>query len=344
MKTSLWLKLLALLMTFACAFSLFACQKPDDSTDDDTNEDESSKKENPVVKTFQNPVKLDMADPDVLYWQGTYYLYGTSYGVSQGNYYEVYSSKDLVNWEYQGICLQNACGISSAYWAPDVKERDGKFYMLFTANQNIGMAIADSPLGPFVPTGFLIEGSIDGHIFFDDDGKGYIYYVSWRDGHEYALYGCELDSDLVTPKLETEVMVLKASAPYECNMGGILEAPYMLKKDGVYYLTYSGSHYESPFYCVAYATSTNPLTGFVRYKNNPILVGDGVTVSGTGHHCITTSPDGKQMFILYHTHNSVTQIHPRNIAIGKIRFDTLNKETVLVCSPYIATPQPYPFQ
>ena len=341
MKKTFLIKLLAVILTLACMLSLFSCSTPEEDADDIPEE---PKKEKPEVKTFTNPILLNMADPDVVLWQGTYYLYGTSYGVSQGNYYEVYSSQDLVNWEYRGICLQNACGISTAYWAPDVKERDGKFYMLFTAEQHIGMAVADSPLGPFVPTGFLIEDSIDGHIFFDDDGKGYIYYVSWREGHEYALYGCELDSDLLTPKLDTEVLVLKAQEPYECNMGGILEAPYMLKKDGVYYLTYSASHYESAYYCVAYATSENPLTGFVRYKNNPILVGDGKTVSGTGHHCITTSPDGKQMFILYHTHKSTSEIHPRQIAISKIRFDTLNKQTVLLCAPYNPDPQPYPLQ
>ena len=292
-----------------------------------------------IMKMFKNPILLNHADPDILFHNGIYYLYSTSMTIDHA--YEVYTSTDLVNWENRGICLENALGLTRWYWAPDVKEKDGVFYMLFTADEHMGLAVADSPLGPFVPTGFVLDRSIDGHIYFEGDDM-YIYYVSWREGHEYALWGCKVNSDYKTPDLSTEKIIFKATEPYECNMNGVVEAPYMLKKNGKYYLTYSASHYESPFYCVAYAVADSPLGEFVKYKNNPILVGDNKTVNGIGHHCITYSPDKSQMFIVYHTHDEVGKIHPRKLSISTIEFAEENGETILRCKPHTFEEQPYP--
>ncbi len=291
------------------------------------------------MKTFKNPILKGYADPDILFYNGVYYLYGTSSAVDYA--YEVHTSTDLVNWENKGLCLENACGFDRCYWAPDVKEKNGKFYMLFTANEHMGMAVADSPMGPFVPQGFLFDHSIDGHIFFDGDDM-YIYYVSWREGHEYSLWGCKMKDDMITPDLSTEKIILQAKEPYECNQAGVVEAPYMLKKDGKYYLTYSASHFESPFYCVCYAVSETPLGEFVRYKNNPILVGDNKTVSGIGHHCITYSPDKEKMFIVYHTHDEVGKVQPRKLSVATIEFSLEDGENVLKCGTHTFEEQPYP--
>ncbi len=292
------------------------------------------------MKTFKNPVLKSYADPDILLYDGLYYLYATSPTVNNG--YEVYVSPDLVNWENKGICIENAFGLTRWYWAPDVKEKDGKFYMLITADEHLGLAVADSPLGPFVPQdGFLFEKSIDGHIYFEGDDM-YIYYVSWRKDHDYALWGCKMNDDMITPDLSTEKLLVKAKEPYECYINGVVEAPYVLKKDGKYFLTYSASHYESPFYSVCYAVSDSPLGDFIKYEKNPILVGDNKTVNGIGHHCITYSKDKSRMFIVYHTHNDVKNIHPRNISISSIEFSTDNGETILACAPHTYDEQPYP--
>lgn len=282
------------------------------------------------MRQFKNPILDNIADPDVIFHDGLYYLYATS-GTIGTHGYEVYSSADLVNWEKRGEILRGAWGIDSHFWAPDIKEKDGKFYMLVTASEHLGLAVSDSPLGPFEPqNGFLFDHTIDGHIFFDGDDM-YIYYVSWRDGHTYGIYGCKMLPDRITPDLSTEKLLLVHEHDYERHQAGVVEAPYMLKKDGVYYLTYSACHYESPLYCVCYATSDSPLGDFVKYEGNPILVGDGKTVSGAGHHCITFSPDKNRMIILYHTHKKPGTIHPRVLAVGGIRFEEKDGRTVLVC-------------
>lgn len=279
---------------------------------------------------MKRPILQGYADPDVLYHEGLYYLYATSYHISQG--YEVYVSSDLIHWENRGNCMP-ACpwGLNRWFWAPDVKEHNGKFYMLASVDEHLGLCIADSPLGPFIPqTQFLFPQSIDGHILFEGEEMT-IYYVSWRPGHRYGLWGCRMKNDHLTPDLDTETLLLVADQPYEMQMSPVAEAPYMLKKDGKYYLTYSGSHYQSPFYCIAYAVADAPLGPFVKYENNPILVADGIKISGIGHHCILQKPNG-EMALIYHAHRSPSQVHPRDLWLGSIRFEENEGNVRLVCS------------
>lgn len=295
------------------------------------------------IPMYQNPVLNGYADPDILYYEGTYYLYATSPNQEIG--YRAYTSKDLVNWTDSGMVMGEAWGFKKGYWAPDIKYKDKKFYMLVTAEEHIGIAVADSPLGPFITEKtFLHDKSIDGHIFIDDDGKVYIYYVSWREGKEYALYAMQMEKDCVTPVLSTETLVIKASDHWEKQKAPVAEAPYILKHKEKYYLTYSGSHFESIAYAIGYAIADHPLGPFKKYEGNPIL-SYNYMAHGPGHHCFTKSPDGKEMFIVYHTHHNVTEVQPRNLNIDRVRFvSEEGKDDRLVIYGPTVTKQPYPSQ
>lgn len=271
---------------------------------------------------YQNPVLDGYADPDVLLYEGTYYLYATGNG--QG--YQVYTSKDLVDWTLAGTAVApNLWGVSTNYWAPDVEYINGKFYMVVSCNENLGLAVSDSPLGPFreAHDRLFFDCTIDGHLFVDDDGSVYLYYVSWRSGHTYGLYGTKLDENMM-PIPETEKLLLVAKDKWEKHQAGVVEGPYILRRNGLYYLTYSGSHYESKNYAVGYAISESPLGDYERYKGNPILIGND-QVSGTGHHCVTTSLDGSEMWIVYHQHATTTNIHPRKVCIDRLYFREADK-------------------
>ena len=267
---------------------------------------------------YPSPVLEGYADPDILYEKGKYYFYATSYHVKCG--YELLVSDDLINWEKKGMALEKAWGYDDWYWAPDVKRINGKYYMLASVREHLGICVADSPEGPYIPQEKpLFDCSIDGHIFQDDDGRIYIYYVSWRKDHRYGLYCMEMTSDF-EPIFESEKAIIFAEEPWESNQARVAEAPYMIKHNGLYYLTYSGSHYESKFYATGYALSRSPMGPFEKYEGNPILVGDGERVCGAGHHCITYDKDGN-MLIVYHTHKNSENIHPRCISIGRIFFE-----------------------
>ena len=144
-----------------------------------------------------------------------------------------------------------------------------------------------------------------------------MYYVSWRNG-TYGIYGCELEDDIVTVRPGTEKLILKPEVSWEMDMGSITEGPFMLKHEGVYYLTYSGSNYESQNYAVGYATSSSPLGKFTRADGNPILSMTS-KMYGPGHHSFTYSASG-ELFIVYHIHASGNAIHPRKTCIDRARF------------------------
>ena len=101
-----------------------------------------------AAETYRNPVIDDnLADPVVIRHDGTFYLYAT--GEVQGdNGYRVYTSEDLVNWQRGPVVFQPG---QRHIWAPDVwRDPDsGRFYLYYTANQTVGVAAAEGPLGPF---------------------------------------------------------------------------------------------------------------------------------------------------------------------------------------------------
>ncbi|UPK67423.1 glycoside hydrolase family 43 protein [Chitinophaga filiformis] len=152
-----------------------------------------------VAETYQNPVSVEFGDPYVLHVKGgKYYMYGTG-GARNG--FAAYSSADLVHWKEEGqvYYAANRNGWSDstaawdgAYWAPEVYEYKGKFYMFYSAqwkdnphheeeNFRIGVAVADKPIGPFIDIhkrpvfdpGYPV---IDANVLFDKNGKMYLYY------------------------------------------------------------------------------------------------------------------------------------------------------------------------
>ena len=267
--------------------------------------------------TFQNPVIFNMADPDVICENGVYYAYGTHDTTS----FDVFKSTDLVHWTKKENILANPvpwAGANANFWAPGVAKIDGKFYLAGTINECIGFFVSDSPEGPFhlIGNGPVFRRSIDANIFVDDDGRVYVYYVSWDSG-VYGIFGVEYNRTLTAP-LSGITHMLSPDSAWEMHDGAITEGPYMLKHNGLYYLTYSGSNYESDHYAIGYATLTSPLANTQKYADNPVFMRTS-DIAGTAHHGFVKSPKG-ELFLIYHAHESVNNIHPRNMCIGRARF------------------------
>ncbi|HYW78031.1 MAG TPA: family 43 glycosylhydrolase [Thermoguttaceae bacterium] len=279
----------------------------------------------PSANTYRNPIieQIGPADPAVIRYKGLYYLYPTWDSRS----YDVFVSKDLIHWEQQPEkCYVDRRG---GVWAPDVfynDKGDGKFYLYYTADSRrpndprrqklIGVAVADDPLGPFVDKGVLAEGSIDAHLFRDDDGRLYLYYVELNPG-PFKILAQEM-SDPLTKQGEPKE-VIRPTEPWEMARGQVTEGPWMLKRDGTYYLMYSGSGANGPEYAIGYATSKSPMGPFKKYENNPIAK-QGNGVFGPGHHCVVEGPNGK-LWMVYHQQNSEEPGWKRFLAIDPLWFD-----------------------
>ena len=294
---------------------------------------------------YVNPV-LTGADPFILEHDGTYYLYSTN-KTSQG--YVVYTSDNLRDWTDSGFCLKRedcyATESSNGFWAPEVYYVNGRFYLFYTVDQHLGIATSDSPLGPFkgATDGYLFENrAIDAHLFIDDDGQAYLYYVRMDDGNE--VYGCKIDLDTFETSDEV-LLVTPQEGSWEYVYGKTAEGPCMIKHNGTYYLTYTCNDYHSPDYAVGYMTSSSPLSGFKRFfKKTPILkksIANGV--SGPGHHSFFHTADGELM-IVYHKHFSMDTVADRQICLDRCTFVTYPGEAVdrlIVCGP-TASPQALP--
>ena len=277
----------------------------------------------PSKKTYRNPIidRLGPADPHVIRFQGRYYLYPTT----DGRGYDVFVSDDLVHWEQKPKAFVDPRG---GAWAPDVfhhRRGDGKFYLYYTVNaprppegqggKQIGVAVADHPLGPFKDRGILAKGAIDAHLFQDDDGALFLYYVEIVGG--FKIFGQAM-SDPLTLRGERKVLIRPTEA-WEKISGEVTEGPFMLKRKGVFYLMYSGTGADSPNYGVGYATAPTPLGPFTKYSGNPIAHRGG-NVLGPGHHCVTEGSDGRQ-WMVYHQKASTNTGWDRFLAIDPLWFD-----------------------
>jgi xylan 1,4-beta-xylosidase len=283
----------------------------------------------PRARTYQNPLISGqmMADPDVLEIDGTYYLYGTTHG--QG--YDVYVSTNLVDWKNKGRAFDDPLG---GAWAPDLYHHtDGKIYLYYTDNQDervhktrmkrgggppakqIGVAVADSPYGPFANRAVLASDAIDAHLFRDDDGRLYLYYVSIADGFKILVRPME---DPLTPRGDP-VFVIRPTEAWERKSGEVTEGPFMLKHKNQYYLMYSGTGADSADYAIGYATSKSPLGPFTKYPGNPIAHRTE-SVLGPGHHCVVEGPDG-DLWMVYHQKRDAEQSYRRFLALDRLGFD-----------------------
>ena len=258
---------------------------------------------NPVIEGYY-------ADPYAMYSNKTnkYYIYPTSDGYNnwEGTYFKTFSSINLVNWVDEGVILDLNKDVSWAdrnAWAPCIIEKKTnngyKYYYYFTAAQNIGVAVADDPTGPFLYSGqplidFKPEGinrgqEIDPDAFHDPvSGKDYLY---WGNGY---LALAELNDDMISLKKNT----LKVITPED---GTFREAIHLFYRKGIYYFLWSENDTRSEDYRVRYATSESPTGPLNIPEDNLILTKrSDNAIWGTGHNS-TLKVDGKdEWYIVYH--------------------------------------------
>ncbi|WP_243884997.1 glycoside hydrolase family 2 TIM barrel-domain containing protein [Cellulomonas fengjieae] len=240
------------------------------------------------------------ADPNLIRFGDTYYLYATTDGFEgwSGTSFEVWSSPDLVDWTNHGVILDVATDVAWAQgnaWAPTAAERDGRFYFYFTASQSIGVAVADSPTGPFVDAlgrplvdkvDYDGEQQIDPAVFVDDDGRAYLY---WGNMTPRVV---PLRDDMVSYDA-ADIVVLD-------GLDDFREAPWVVRLGDGYHLSWSVDDTRSADYRVAHATGPTP---YGPWTGHGLLLqkDESLGVVGTGHHSILRAHTG-DWYIAYHRH------------------------------------------
>ena len=187
--------------------------------------------------SYSNPV-FDgyFADPAVLRTsRGDYYAYGTGHGPERdGRQFPVLHSSDFVHWTYVGGALPplrpEGGEEFTAYWAPEVAERDGRYYLYYSAatghrdeTHRLRVAVAGRPEGPFQDLGriplageFADRFCIDGHPLRDPaDGRWYLFFGTdfFTDRVGTGTAAVPLSNDMRTPA-GPAVPVLRPSADW----------------------------------------------------------------------------------------------------------------------------------
>ncbi|MBF6596923.1 MAG: glycoside hydrolase family 43 protein [Fermentimonas sp.] len=281
---------------------------------------------------------VQLADPFIMLFEDTYYAYGT--GASDG--IEVMISSDLKTWrkvnnDLNGLALHKDDSYGDKwFWAPEVYFVKEKFYMYYSADEHICVATSDSPLGPFVQNEQrpMIEGekTIDNTLFIDDDGTPYIFFDRFNDG--LNIWVAELEQDLKTIKKETMHPCIHVSQEWEEVWPRVNEGAFVIKHNGIYYMTYSANSYESQFYGIGCATATDIMGEWSKYEHNPLLQKPGDLV-GVGHSSMFIDKKG-DLKIVFHAHQSDSLIHPRNMYISSVGFKILKgKEELFINSEYV---------
>ncbi|MBO7466943.1 MAG: family 43 glycosylhydrolase [Bacteroidaceae bacterium] len=265
---------------------------------------------------------ITLADPTIFYDNGVFYLSGTS-AVNEG--FSMYSSTDLVHWTARagkganGLALsKNDVFGSKNFWAPQIFKRGDTYYMAYAAEEQIAIAYADNPAGPFkqdvqqkLPSS---TGQIDPFVFIDDDGKAYLYYVRFTGGNQ--LWVAELTDDMQSIKSSTLTFCLGAAGgTWENTTGGtpISEGPTVIKDGEYYYLLYSANDYQNINYAVGYAYSKSPLGPWTKHPE-PILSRHHLGQNGTGHGDLFRDEEGGWWYV-FHLHSSNNAVHSRRTAI-----------------------------
>ena len=281
------------------------------------------------------PVK-DIGDPHIIKANGEYFAFATGGPIG----FNVWRSADLKTFTKEKA-MKKIEWVSGDYWAPEVYEVNGKYVMFFTGrwkengSLRIGVAMSEQPQGPYEDAigGPLFDfgyAAIDGTLVYDSEGTPYMIYS--RDcsenvvngNHESHLYGVQLASDLCAVVGEA-VPLTTPDTPWELNSGDYRwnEGPFVLSREGKYYLYYSANGYAQKEYAVGVAVADHPMGPYVKQENNPILnyiEKDGsVLVSGPGHNSFFTVED--ELFTSYHTHTyPAAPSGNRQIAIDRAGF------------------------
>ncbi len=301
-------------------------------------------------RTYVNPLKttdstdLFIADPFVYKYDSLYYLTGTTV-LPEGEGFAYYTSSDLVTWKYKGVLYQKPADHigNSAFWAPEVRYYNGKFYMTYSCSVPERrlllpcLAVCDKPDGPFkdlhTPWFDLGYSAIDADIFVDDDGTPYVYYSKNETRDALAsgeLYAAKLKKDL--SGLDGDpVFVSGASQPWEkvnWNKNRCNEGAFVFKRKGVYYMTYSANDTGYGFYGVGVSYAESPLGPWVKDEENPLMTTDlSKNISSPGHNSIVEAPDGN-LYIIYHRHADAHHKKPdwnRVVCMDRLYFDKKGK-------------------
>ncbi|PMD90382.1 alpha-N-arabinofuranosidase [Siphonobacter sp. BAB-5405] len=321
-------------------------------------------------KAISQPLVTDLytADPSAHVFEGKIYIYpshdieagipfddlGSHFAMEDYHVFSMETPESAVVDHGLALHVNDVPWAEKQMWAPDAASKDGKYYLYFPAKKadgifQIGVAVSDSPAGPFTPEAEPIQDSysIDPAVFVDDDGAAYLYFgglwggqlQSYRNntfdaahqepvGDEPALGPrvARLTEDMLSFAEEVREIVLTDENGEVLTAGDndrrFFEASWVHKYQDKYYFSYStgDTHY------ICYAIGDSPYGPFTYAGRilEPV-------VGWTSHHSICEF--NGQWYLFYHDSSlSKGVTHLRSIKVTPLLHD--EKGHIQTIHPY----------
>ncbi|WP_158857000.1 glycoside hydrolase family 43 protein [Lunatibacter salilacus] len=298
------------------------------------------------------------ADPSAHVFEGKLYIYpshdvesaveeddlGSHFNMMDYHVFSMDSPDGEITDHGKVLDIADVPWVGRQMWAPDAAEKDGKYYFYFPAKDKedvfrLGVAVGDSPAGPFTAQPEPMEGSfsIDPAVFKDDDGQHYIYWggiwggqlQKWRTG-EYVSTGDSPSADepaddepAIAPQVAklSEDMLQFGESPKDVlildqegnpitagdHERRFFEAAWIHKHNDVYYFSYSTGDTHN----IAYASGDSPYGPFT-YQGVLLKPVQG----WTNHHSVVKMDD--QWYVFYHDTQLSGETHLRNIKMAPL--------------------------
>lgn len=293
------------------------------------------------VILFSNPVwkNSSCADPSVLRVGDVFYCYSTD------NNCNILRSEDLVNWKKVGTAFTKDTrpawmlrddGSKPFIWAPCCVCVDGKYHLYYSVSKGIGLdasgfgvAVSDSPEGPFVDQGPIVQkndgcgtgGNID-QFYWEEGG---VKYIIW--GSHQGIFISELTDDglaLKQPGSPDGITTI---------IGPGWEAPYLYKKGGYYYMFLSKGTCckgEESTYNVQVGRATSLMGPYRNKKGEDLLEVKGsfkmlesnAYAVGPGHNAEIMTDDAGDEWFIYHSYvRGYADEYKRVLFVDKLTWD-----------------------
>lgn len=257
-----------------------------------------------LLPAKDNPI-FTAADPDAVFLNGTVWIYPTH--SERGANFFAFKMTPQRAWEKIGPILdfKDVSWLKAdrkkrflGAWAPCLAAKGSKYYFYYSVGpqspehpSRIGVAVGDSPSGPFVDSGKpLLTGgagfeAIDPMVFQDPADRKYYLYAGGSAGAKLRVF--ELDATMVSFRREIEVQTPRH----------FTEGVFMHFEGGLYHLTYSHGNWKDATYSVHHSTSKSAL-GPWKYRG--VILQSDATHKGPGHHSIFQIPSSGKWYIAYH--------------------------------------------
>jgi xylan 1,4-beta-xylosidase len=250
--------------------------------------------------TYQNPVIPGFySDPSICRVGEDYYLVTSTFEYFPG--VPVFHSKDLINWEMIGYCIDRPTQLPRGLniYAATLRYHNGIFYMITTNIFGEGnfYVTAANPAGPWSDPVLIKIPGIDPDLFFDDDGK--VYAIS----SSFQLYEINI---------KTGEIISGGMKVWNGSGGRSPEGPHIYKKDGFYYLMAAEGGTEEA-HMETIARSKIIWGPYIPNPSNPILThcnaaGQGNPIQGVGHADMVQAHEGS-WWMVFHGYRKILAMY-----------------------------------